>query len=108
MRPKQKSSKFLGEGEREWFFHALLQRNKDAFLSRAELVDMAVDRSAPKPKVEKLVRLYPKVSERETPLPRSWSAKDKYTYIGLSQNNLRVHYKGEASGISEREGRLDR
>lgn len=56
---------------------------------------MAVDPSVPKPKVEKLVRLYPKVSERETPLPRSWSAKDKYTYIGLSQNNLRVHYKGE-------------
>ena len=55
---------------------------------------MAVDASVPKPKVEKLVRLYPKVNERETPLPRSWSAKDKYTYIGLSQNNLRVHYKG--------------
>uniref|UniRef100_A0A3B3WN28 Ran-binding protein 10 n=1 Tax=Poecilia mexicana TaxID=48701 RepID=A0A3B3WN28_9TELE len=30
----------------------------------------------------------------ETPLPRSWSPKDKYSYIGLSQNNLRVHYKG--------------
>uniref|UniRef100_A0A8C6MHW2 RAN binding protein 10 n=1 Tax=Nothobranchius furzeri TaxID=105023 RepID=A0A8C6MHW2_NOTFU len=29
-----------------------------------------------------------------TPLPRSWSPKDKYSYIGLSQNNLRVHYKG--------------
>ena len=57
---------------------------------------MAVDTSAPKPKVEKLVRLYPKVPERETPLPRSWSAKDKYTYIGLSQSNLRVHYKGKA------------
>lgn len=58
---------------------------------------MAVDASLPKPKVEKLVRLYPKVNERETPLPRSWSAKDKYTYIGLSQNNLRVHYKGRRS-----------
>ena len=58
---------------------------------------MAVDASTPKPKVEKLVRLYPKVSERETPLPRSWSAKDKYTYIGLSQSNLRVHYKGVPS-----------
>ena len=64
---------------------------------------MAVDASAPKPKVEKLVRLYPKVSERETPLPRSWSAKDKYTYIGLSQNNLRVHYKGR--GASREKGR---
>uniref|UniRef100_A0A8C7XHP6 RAN binding protein 10 n=1 Tax=Oryzias sinensis TaxID=183150 RepID=A0A8C7XHP6_9TELE len=33
-------------------------------------------------------------SVEETPLPRSWSPKDKYSYIGLSQNNLRVHYKG--------------
>uniref|UniRef100_A0A8B9Z8R9 RAN binding protein 9 n=1 Tax=Buteo japonicus TaxID=224669 RepID=A0A8B9Z8R9_9AVES len=31
---------------------------------------------------------------QETPLPRSWSPKDKFSYIGLSQNNLRVHYKG--------------
>uniref|UniRef100_A0A8C2ZV04 RAN binding protein 9 n=1 Tax=Cyclopterus lumpus TaxID=8103 RepID=A0A8C2ZV04_CYCLU len=31
---------------------------------------------------------------RLTPLPRSWSPKDKFSYIGLSQNNLRVHYKG--------------
>jgi len=38
--------------------------------------------------------LYPMVNEEETPLPRSWSPKDKYNYIGLSQNNLRVHYKG--------------
>ena len=33
------------------------------------------------------------VNEEETPLPRSWSTKDKYQYIGLSQSNLRVHYK---------------
>ncbi|CAB4014161.1 Ran-binding 9 [Paramuricea clavata] len=39
-------------------------------------------------------RLYPKVDESETPLPRSWSPKDKCTFIGLSQTNLRVHYKG--------------
>ncbi|KAF2360492.1 LIS1 motif [Trinorchestia longiramus] len=38
--------------------------------------------------------LYPFVNEDETPIPRSWSAKDRYNYIGLSQNNLRVHYKG--------------
>ncbi|KAK7071308.1 Ran-binding protein 10 [Halocaridina rubra] len=38
--------------------------------------------------------LYPMVNEDETPLPRSWSSKDKYSFIGLSQNNLRVHYKG--------------
>ena len=39
-------------------------------------------------------RLYPAVNQHETPLPRSWSPKDKYHYIGLSQGNLRVHYKG--------------
>lgn len=43
---------------------------------------------------ERLRRLYPAVNEEETPLPRSWSPKDKYSYIGLSQSNLRVHYKG--------------
>uniref|UniRef100_A0A4W3IA24 Uncharacterized protein n=1 Tax=Callorhinchus milii TaxID=7868 RepID=A0A4W3IA24_CALMI len=42
---------------------------------------------------ERLRRLYPAVTEQESPLPRSWSPKDKYSYIGLSQNNLRVHYK---------------
>ena len=41
-----------------------------------------------------LKQLYPAVNEGETPLPRSWSSKDKYNFIGLSQNNLRVHYKG--------------
>uniref|UniRef100_A0A8D0L6T3 Uncharacterized protein n=1 Tax=Sphenodon punctatus TaxID=8508 RepID=A0A8D0L6T3_SPHPU len=41
----------------------------------------------------RLKRLYPAVDEQETPLPRSWSPKDKFSYIGLSQNNLRVHYK---------------
>ncbi|XP_068197681.1 ran-binding protein 9 [Antennarius striatus] len=43
---------------------------------------------------QRLQRLYPAVNETETPLPRSWSPKDKFSYIGLSQNNLRVHYKG--------------
>eukprot|EP00088_Acartia_fossae_P037946 TRINITY_DN3918_c0_g1_i15.p1 TRINITY_DN3918_c0_g1~~TRINITY_DN3918_c0_g1_i15.p1 ORF type:complete len:574 (-),score=151.05 TRINITY_DN3918_c0_g1_i15:508-2229(-) len=43
---------------------------------------------------ERLKILYPFVKEEETPLPRSWSTKDKYNYIGLSQNNLRIHYKG--------------
>lgn len=45
-------------------------------------------------KVDRFLRLYPKVDESETPLPRAWSTKDKYTYIGLSQSNLKVHYKG--------------
>ncbi|XP_047000960.1 ran-binding protein 9 [Schistocerca americana] len=44
--------------------------------------------------VDRIKCLYPMVNEEETPLPRSWSPKDKYNYIGLSQNNLRVHYKG--------------
>ncbi|KAM4605556.1 ran-binding protein 9 [Polymixia lowei] len=43
---------------------------------------------------QRLRRLYPAIRETETPLPRSWSPKDKFSYIGLSQNNLRVHYKG--------------
>ncbi|XP_050778366.1 ran-binding protein 10 isoform X2 [Gopherus flavomarginatus] len=43
---------------------------------------------------QRLRRLYPAVNQAETPLPRSWSPKDKYNYIGLSQGNLRVHYKG--------------
>jgi len=43
---------------------------------------------------QRLKLLYPMVNEEETPLPRSWSTKDKYNYIGLSQSNLRVHYKG--------------
>ncbi|KAF5292383.1 hypothetical protein FQA39_LY03417 [Lamprigera yunnana] len=44
--------------------------------------------------VDRLKRLYPAVNEEKSPLPRAWSAKEKYNYIGLSQNNLRVHYKG--------------
>uniref|UniRef100_A0A3B4AVS9 RAN binding protein 9 n=1 Tax=Periophthalmus magnuspinnatus TaxID=409849 RepID=A0A3B4AVS9_9GOBI len=53
-------------------------------------------RSVPQEKElnQRLRRLYPAVNENETPLPRSWSPKDKFSYIGLSQNNLRVHYKG--------------
>jgi len=44
--------------------------------------------------IDRLKVLYPFVNEDETPLPRCWSSKDKYNFIGLSQNNLRVHYKG--------------
>lgn len=46
----------------------------------------------------RLHRLYPVVNQEETPLPRSWSLKDKCNYIGLSQDNLRVHYKGAGLG----------
>ncbi|CAC5419815.1 RANBP9_10 [Mytilus coruscus] len=44
--------------------------------------------------VDRIKSLYPAVNEEETPLPKCWSQKDKFTCIGLSQNNLRVHYKG--------------
>ena len=43
---------------------------------------------------KRLKILYPMVNEEETPLPKSWSPKDKFNYIGLSNGNLRVHYKG--------------
>ncbi|KAI8127647.1 Ran-binding proteins 9/10 like protein [Lucilia cuprina] len=44
--------------------------------------------------VDRLKLLYPNVNENETPLPRCWSPHDKCLSIGLSQNNLRVHFKG--------------
>lgn len=44
--------------------------------------------------VDRLKLLYPNVNETVDPLPRSWSSQDKCTTIGLTQNNLRVHYKG--------------
>jgi len=47
---------------------------------------------------ERLKILYPHVDQEATPLPKCWSTKDKYNYIGLSQNNLRVHYKGHGKG----------
>ncbi|XP_057372379.1 ran-binding protein 9-like [Daphnia carinata] len=50
--------------------------------------------SAPSNSSDRLKMLYPFVNEEDTPLPRCWSSKDKYNFIGLSQNNLRVHYKG--------------
>ncbi|CAF4788753.1 unnamed protein product [Pieris macdunnoughi] len=52
--------------------------------------------------VDRLKLLYPNVNEDETPLPKSWSTKDKFSYIGLSQNNLRVHYKGGTQGPGRR------
>ncbi|KAH8367114.1 hypothetical protein KR084_001022, partial [Drosophila pseudotakahashii] len=44
--------------------------------------------------VDPLRLLYPNVNESESPLPRCWSPHDKCLSIGLSQNNLRVTYKG--------------
>ena len=42
----------------------------------------------------RLKTLYPAVNEDITPLPRKWNSKDKYDFIGLSHDNLRVTYKG--------------
>jgi hypothetical protein len=50
---------------------------------------------------ERLRILYPMVNEEETPLPRCWSTKDKFNFIGLSQNNLRVQYKGNGKSHKE-------
>lgn len=49
---------------------------------------------SPKNPKDRIALLYPYVNEAETPLPRAWSNQDKCNYIGLSQNNLRAHYKG--------------
>ena len=54
---------------------------------------MSVPKGTDQP-VDRIKELYPLVNEAETPLPRSWSPKDKFNFIGLSQNNLKVHYKG--------------
>ncbi|XP_063905361.1 ran-binding protein 9 isoform X3 [Zophobas morio] len=64
---------------------AAVSNGRSAMDPQPETQNVAVDR---------LKRLYPAVNEEKSPLPRAWSPKEKYNYIGLSQNNLRVHYKG--------------
>lgn len=44
--------------------------------------------------MDRLKTLYPNVTE---PLPLSWSSTEKNSSIGLSNSNLRVHYKGKFS-----------
>ena len=51
--------------------------------------------------LDRLRRLYPAVIDPENTLPRSWSPKDKHNFIGLTQNDLRVHYKGWAFSTLE-------
>lgn len=41
--------------------------------------------------IDRLKLLYPNVTE---PLPLCWSSTEKNNSIGLSNSNLRVHYKG--------------
>lgn len=43
--------------------------------------------------MDRLKLLYPNVTE---PLPLSWSSTEKNSSIGLSNSNLRVHYKGKS------------
>ena len=54
---------------------------------------------------ERLKQLYPLVDEQETPLPRCWSQDEKYQFISLSDDKLRVHFtgKGKTYGDAERE-----
>ena len=61
-------------------------RNGTKMFSRSQDPGLTID--------ERLKILYPMVNESDTPLPRCWSTKDKFNYIGLSLNNLRVQYKG--------------
>lgn len=70
------------------------QSSASGFLMSAVVHGDSVLNEQEKELNQRLRRLYPAVNENETPLPRSWSPKDKFSYIGLSQNNLRVHYKG--------------
>ena len=45
--------------------------------------------------IDRLKQMYPMVDLKETPLPTCWSQKDKFQDVGLTQNNLRAHYKGK-------------
>ncbi|KAJ8984306.1 hypothetical protein NQ317_012277 [Molorchus minor] len=75
------------EGEKGSLEMAAVSNGRNVMDSQSETQNGAVDR---------LKRLYSAVNEEKTPLPRAWNPKEKYNYIGLSQNNLRVHYKGTA------------
>lgn len=72
----------------------LSKRKMAATSEESSVMEPSQTNSGQNQPVDPLKMLYPMVNEEETPLPRSWSPKDKYNYIGLSQNNLRVHYKG--------------
>ncbi len=49
------------------------------------------------PSSDAISALYPLVDEGRTPLPRRWSPTDKFQYLGLSNSNLRINYRGEDS-----------
>jgi hypothetical protein len=52
-----------------------------------------------KKSIDRLKLLYPNVDEDKSPIPRQWSSLDKCSYLGLNQNNLRVHYKGNSTAF---------
>lgn len=49
--------------------------------------------------LSRLAKLYPYTDVSELPL--CWSNKDKANYIALSENNLKVHYKGQGRSTKE-------
>ncbi|ESN91391.1 hypothetical protein HELRODRAFT_70577 [Helobdella robusta] len=52
---------------------------------------------------DRIKQLYPMVDECETPLPRQWSSKknEKCPSLGLSNNDLRVFYKGTGKDVKD-------
>ncbi len=44
--------------------------------------------------IDRIKQLYPFVDEKKTPLPRCWNNADKYALINISNDNLRVTYRG--------------
>jgi len=52
---------------------------------------------------ERLRILYPKVNEEKTPLPRCWSNKvsDRYHYIRLHKNYLRIEHIGKTKSMQD-------
>lgn len=62
---------------------------------RPKVMDKSSQASPPSSSpCDRIASLYPLVDESETPLPRSWSTKDKYQHVSLNNNALRVTYKG--------------
>lgn len=46
-------------------------------------------------------RRFSPIDDKYNPFRRQWSSKDRHSFIGLSQNNLRVHYKGSGKNSKD-------
>lgn len=68
----------------------MLVQGEDAPID-AEAIAAAAAKAA---STDRIRTLYGHVNEDDFPLPRAWSSQDKCASIGLTQNNLRAHYKG--------------